>query len=181
MRMTRHPFTALVIVCVALSACGSDKPAATASGSTVAQASSDTSAASPASAAAGGDTTQPASGGGGNVDCAALKTNMADMAINWQVVIGLSRTPTSEWPQTPIGSITKFGDQLTAITAALSDDSDAADALSFMAGANDIVARGLGGDSTAQADLTTYLGTDITALVSKQLPISLAYSNAGCS
>lgn len=177
MRLLRHPLTAAVLVCFALGACGSDKPSATASGSTLTQASSATPAGTVAS---GGDTTQPAAAGG-NVDCAALKTNLADMTINWQVVIGLSKTPTSEWPQTPIGSITKFGDQLTAITAALSDDSEAADALSYMAGANDIVARGLGGDSTAQADLATYLGTDITANVSKQLPISLAYSNAGCS
>jgi hypothetical protein len=179
MRLPGHPLIALVIACCVLGACGSDKPAATASGSTGAQASSVTSAATPATAASGADTTQPAATGG-NVDCAALKTNLADMTINWQVVIGLSNTPTSEWAQTPIGSITKFGDQLTAITAALSDDSDAADALSYMAGANDIVVRGLGGDSTAQADLATYMGTDITANVSKQLPISLAYSNAGC-
>jgi hypothetical protein len=50
-----------------------------------------------------------------------------------------------------------------------------------MSGANDIVARGLGGDANAQDDLKTYLGTDVTANVGKQLPLSIAYQNAGCS
>jgi hypothetical protein len=102
------------------------------------------------------------------------------MIVNWQVVIGLTNSPTSEWAQVPLGTIPKFGDQLAAITAALGSDADAAAALKFMSGANDIVQRGLGGDAAAQADLVTYMGTDISASVGKQLPISLAYSNAGC-
>ena len=74
----------------------------------------------------------------------------------------------------------KFGDQLAALTAALGSDGDAASALSYMSGANDIVKRGLGGDSAAQADLAAYMGTDVGANVGKQLPISIAYENAGC-
>ena len=170
MRLFRAPLAALAIICCGLVACGSDKPAASGGNATVAQASSDTS---------GVAATQPPAAGG-DVDCAALKDAMASMLVNWQVVIGLSNTPASEWAQVPIGTIPKFGDQLATITAALGSNADAAGALSFMSGANDIVKRGIGGDSAAQADLTTYMGTDISASIGKQLPISIAFSNAGC-
>jgi hypothetical protein len=170
MHLPRHPLTVLVIICSALGACSSDKPAAIPSRSTLAQAPGETS---------GGAATQPPSGGG-NVDCAALNTNLADILINWQVVIGLSNSPTSEWAQIPLGSVSKFGDQLAAVSAALGSDHDAAAALSYMSGANDIVTRGLGGDSKAQTDLAAYMGSDIGANVGKQLPISIAYQNAGC-
>jgi hypothetical protein len=76
--------------------------------------------------------------------------------------------------------MTKFGDQLATVKTALGSDANAAAALSFMSGANDIVARGLGGDAAAQTDLAKYMGTDVTASIGKQLPISLAYQNAGC-
>ena len=154
-----------------LGACGSDKPAATGDSSTIAPASANSS---------GGDTTQPPQVGG-NVDCAALKTNLADILVNWQLVIGLSNSPASEWPQIPLGSLPNFGDQLAAVKAGLSTDANATASLSYMSGANDIVARGLGGDSAAQADLAAYMGTDIAANVGKQLPISIAFQNAGCS
>ena len=170
MRLPRRPLAALAIICCVLVACGSDKPAATVSRSTVAQAPANSS---------GGDATQPPSVGG-DVDCAGLKVNLADMLVNWQVVIGLSNSPSSDWAQIPVGSVGKFGDQLAAITAALGSDSAAAAALSYMSGANDIVKRGLGGDAAAQADLAAYMGTDIGANVGKQLPISIAYQNAGC-
>ena len=94
-----------------LGACGSDKPAATASPSTVAQGSADTSASS------GADATQPAAPVG-NVDCAALQTNLADILVNWQLVIGMTNTPSAEWAQIPLGTIAKFGDQLAAVNAA---------------------------------------------------------------
>jgi hypothetical protein len=167
MRPLRHPLAALAVICCVVGACGSDKPAASGTAATVAGAPSGTS---------GSPATLP----GGDVDCTALQTDLADMTVNWQVVIGLSKTPAAEWSQIPLGTIPKFGDQLASITAALGSDADAAAALKFMSGANDIVQRGLGGDSAAQADLETYMGTDIAANVGKQLPISLAYSNAGC-
>ena len=125
-------------------------------------------------------TQSPAAAAGGDVDCAALQTNLADVTVNWQVVIGLTNSPSSEWGQIPLGSITKFGDQLAAVNSALGSDADAAAALAYMSGANDIVARGLGGDANAQADLTSYMGTDIAANVGKQLPLSIAYQNVGC-
>ena len=171
MRLPSHPLAALAIFCCVLGACGSDKPAATVGSSTIAPASANSS---------GGDTTQTPQAGG-NVDCAALKTNLADILVNWQLVIGLSNSPTSEWTQIPLGSLPKFGDQLAAVKAALGTDANATASLSYMSGANDIVARGLGGDSAAQADLAAYMGTDVAANVGKQLPISIAFQNAGCS
>ena len=170
MRLPRHPLVAILIACSVLGACGSNKPSVTISTSTIAQSSSNT---------VGGSGTQPPTAAG-NVDCAALQTALADILVNWQLVIGFANSPTSEWAQVPLGSIPKFGDQLATVKAALGSDAAAASAISFMSGANDIVARGLGGDSTAQTDLGKYMGTDVSASVGKQLPISLAYQNAGC-
>jgi hypothetical protein len=175
MRLPRHPIAALVLICCALGACGSDKPAAQLGGASVTAAPSGADATS-----SGGETTQP-SQGGGTADCAAMKTALPDILVNWQLVIGLSNSPTSEWTNIPLGSLPKFGDQLAAVKAGLGSDANAAEALSFMSGANDIVVRGFGGDSAAQADLAAYMGTDIGANVGKQLPISIAYQNAGCS
>ncbi len=172
--MLRRRLAALAIICSMLGACGSDKPAATVGGSSVAPSTLGDVASS------GADATQPAPASG-NADCAALKTNLADILVNWQLVIGLSNSPTSEWTTIPLGSLPKFGDQLAAVNAGLGSDANAAAALSYMSGANDIVVRGFGGDSAAQADLTAYMGTDISANVGKQLPISIAYQNAGCS
>ena len=175
MRLSRRSLVAVIVASCALGACGDDKPAATGSGSTIAQA-------TPISVdddSVGGVATQPA-GAGGDLDCEALKLTLANIGINWQVVIGLTNSPSAEWAQIPIGSITEFGNQLAAATAALGGDGDAAAALSFMSGANDIVVRGLGGDAAAQADLTTYMGADVVANVGKQLPISMAYQGLGC-
>ena len=174
MRLLRHPIAALVLIGCVLGACGSDKPAAQLGGPIVTAAPSGADATS-----AGGDTTQPAQGGG-NLDCAAMNTALADIFVNWQLVIGLSNSPASEWPTIPLGSLPKFGDQLATVKAGLSSDADAVASLDYMSGANDIVARGLGGDAAAQADLAAYVGTDVTASVGKQLPISLAFSKAGC-
>jgi hypothetical protein len=172
MRLRRHSLIGFIVICSALGACGSDdKPAAVESDSTIA--------AAPAGDTSGADATQPAAGGG-DVDCAALKNALASMLVNWQVVIGLTNSPASGWADIPLGTIPQFGAQLETITAALGSDAEATDALSFMSGANDIVQRGIGGDSAAQADLTTYMGTDVTANISKQIPISLAYEKLGC-
>jgi hypothetical protein len=176
--MLRLPLAALAITCSVLGACGSDKPAATVGGSSVAPPTLGYAGGDGASS--GADATQPAQAGG-NADCAALKANLADILVNWQLVIGLSNSPTSEWTNIPLGSLPKFGDQLAAVKAGLGSDANAAAALTYMSGANDIVVRGFGGDAAAQADLAAYMGTDIAANVGKQLPISIAYQNAGCS
>ena len=173
MRQIRHHVIALVIIgCCALSACGSgSKQAAAIEGdSTVAAAADDGSAA---------DATQPASAGG-SIDCAAVKAALAKIIINWQVVIGLSNTPSTEWATIPLGTLSEFGDQLTTVTAAVASDPDAAAALEFMSGANDIVVKGVGGDAAAQADLATYMGVDTGANFAKQQAIATAYQRAGC-
>jgi hypothetical protein len=175
MRLPRHPFTAVVLICCALGACGSDKPTSQLGGPAVTALPSGADATS-----SGGETTQP-SQGGGTADCAAMKAALPDILVNWQLVIGLSNSPTTDWPTIPLGSLPKFGDQLAVVKAGLSSNADAVASLDYMSGANDIVTRGMGGDAAAQADLAAYMGTDISANVGKQLPISLAYSNAGCS
>jgi hypothetical protein len=166
MHLHRRCLAVFVAACCVLGACSDDKPATTASTSS-------------APATNGGATTL-APAVGGDADCAALKDSLANIFINWQVVIGLTNSASSEWAQIPIGTITQFGDQLSVATAGLGSDADAAASLAFMSGANDIVVRGLGGDAAAQSDLAAYLGTDTAANIGKQLPISLAYENAGC-
>ena len=176
MRQIRHHVVVLVAIsCCLLGACGSKSNSAddSNSDSSAAAAPSDTS-------GAGADATQPATGGGGTVDCAAVKEALAKIIINWQVTIGLSNTPVTDWATIPLGSITTFGDQLATVTTALGSDADAAAALAFMSGANDIIQKGIGGDAAAQADLETYMGVDTGANLAKQLPISAAYQNAGC-
>jgi len=106
---------------------------------------------------------------------------MADLSVNWQVIIGLANVPTTEWEGTPVGHIEDFGAELAVVAAALGKNLQAAGALKYMAEANDIVKRGIDGDATAQADLAAYLGPDATVSVNKQIPIALAYTNAGCS
>jgi len=122
----------------------------------------------------------PLSSASGDADCAALKDDLANLIVNWQLVLGLANSPTSAWGQIPLGTLDKFGLQLDELKGALAEDADAVAALSFMSGANDIVTRGVGGDTTAQADLNTYLGTDLTANVSKQVPISIAFDKIRC-
>jgi hypothetical protein len=172
MRLLRRSLVPFLIIGCSLGACGSDdKPTAIGSLSTIATESSD----SPS----GADATQPPAAGG-DVDCEALTTALADLSVSWQVVIGLVNSPSSEWAGIPLGNVKELGNKLAVVTAALGSDADAASALSFMSGANDIVVRGFGGDAAAQADLTAYLGTDVTANVSKQIPIATAYQNVGC-
>ncbi len=117
----------------------------------------------------------------GEADCAALKDAITGLTINWQIVLGLSNSETSEWATLPIGTLPDLGNQIATLSAALSGDSDAVDALAYMKGAADIVDRGRGGDAAAKDDLAAYLGTDLTANVSKQVPIGIAFSNLGCS
>jgi hypothetical protein len=181
MRQFRSSLAAIVIACCALGACGSDA-ASDDTGSSSPAVSETSAATGPADTTAtpdsGSDATQPATG---DVDCAALKDNLAKITVNWQVVIGLTSQPASAWSSIPLGTLADFGDQLDAVTPALSSDAEAADALAFMSGANDIVQTGLGGEDAAQADLATYMGTDVNALVAKQVPIALAYDKVGCS
>ena len=181
MRLHRHCLAVPLAVFV-LGACSDDKPAKTATTSSASadSAKGSTSASTDASSSAGSDAADTAAPTGGDTDCAAVKDSLASIIVNWQVVIGLTNSPSTEWAAIPLGTIAKFGDQLAVVTAALGSDADAAAALQYMSGANDIVVRGLGGDAAAQADLEAYLGTDIAANLGKQLPLSLAYESVGC-
>jgi hypothetical protein len=171
MRCHRLPLAAISIVCCGLVACGDDEPAAS---------SATSAASSPAAATTAG--TSAGAVGSGNLDCAGLKTTLAGLSANWQVVVGtLPHAPTSDWDDVPLGNISEFGNQIDTVNAALGNNSQAAGALTYMSGADDIVVRGLGGEATAQADLTDYLGPDANASVNKQIPIALAFQNAGCS
>src|SRR4051812_33460371 len=183
MRSYRLPLAFLAMFCCVLVACGDDEPAATSgassAGTSVAAAATTggTSATSSAS-----DATSGGAIGSGDLDCAALKTTLAGLSANWQVVVGtLPHTKTSDWDDLPLGNISEFGNQIDTVNAALGKNSQAAGALTYMSGANDIVVRGLGGEDAAQADLTDYLGPDANASVNKQIPIALAFQNAGCS
>ena len=162
-----RPVAVLFLACVLFAACGSDDtPAATSAAAT---------ADSTATGATEGSTAV-----GTNVDCTALNATMANLTVNWQVVIGLVNIPTSGWATVPLGHLDDFGAEITAAQAALGKNSQAAGALQYMADANAIVQRGLGGDAAAQADLATYLGPDAGVSVNKQIPIALALSQAGC-
>lgn len=139
-------------------------------------------------AAASGDSTGSAASSAGKsgsgsaqTDCAALTDALAKILVNWQVVLGLVHSPTSDWASNPIGTVADFGAQLATAKAALGGNAAAAAAIDFMSGANDVVVRGVGGDTAAQTDLQTYLGTDIAANVGKQSDISLAYSSSKCA
>jgi hypothetical protein len=169
MRAHRLLVASIVLSAGLLVACGSDKPA---SGGR------STDAVGPSTSSAAASSTQPAPSG--KVDCDGLRLTLADLNVNWQVVIGLTNSPTSEWTNLPIGTLPKFGDQIASAKLALGSDAEAASSLDYMSGANDIVQRGIGGDTKAQADLASYLGSDVTASVGKQLPISMAFTKVGC-
>ena len=167
-----RPVAVLFLACFLFTACGSDDtPAATTPNGTTAAGAATTAADSTASGSTGVGT---------NVDCAALNTSLANLTVNWQVVIGLVTIPTSGWASVPLGHLDQFGDDIAAVQAVLGGNSQAAGALQYMSTANDIVQRGLGGDAAAQTDLTTAIGTDAGVNVNKQIPIALAASQAGC-
>jgi hypothetical protein len=167
-----RPVAVLFLACFLFGACGSDSsPDATAANGTVADATADSAA---PDASGTSDTV------GTNIDCAALKDAMANLSVNWQVIIGLANVPTSEWATVPLGHLEDFPAQLVVVGGALGKNLQAAGALQYMSDAYDIVQRGLDGDTNAQADLAAYLGPDATVNVNKQIPIVLAYTNAGC-
>jgi hypothetical protein len=112
-----------------------------------------------------------------------VRSAYRQLLVNWQLVIGLSREPkATKWAERlkPIGTVDMFASQIATLKTAIGTDADAAKSLDFMAGANDIVQRGIGGDSAAAADLAKYLGTDVAALIKKQVPIADAANALGC-
>src|SRR5206468_9831157 len=110
MRSYRLPLAALAMSCCVLVACGDDKPAA--SGATTAGTSSAAAATTGGTSATSSASDANSAGaiGTGNLDCAALKTTLAGLSANWQVVVGtLPHAPTSDWDNVPLGTISEFG------------------------------------------------------------------------
>ncbi|MCU1364560.1 MAG: hypothetical protein JWL72_4202 [Ilumatobacteraceae bacterium] len=169
----------LIVVAGVLGGCSSDAPSPKTSSPAVAAA--DTGQASNDSTAPAGSVGGGTGSGSANPDCANLTDALAKILVNWQVVLGLVHSPTSDWASNPIGTVADFADQLATARAGLGTDAAAAAAIDFMSGANDIVVRGVGGDAKAQADLATYLGTDTAANIGKQSDISLAFVHSSCS
>jgi len=130
-------------------------------------------------------TTAKASSGksSGSVDCAAVKSAVAGLIVNWQLVAQLPKeSDVSQWPERVklIGTLPEFGKQLDTLQAQLGSNADAKQAIEFMQAANAIVEKGLGGDATAPQQLAQYLGDDLTKTLTKQVPIGLAMSAAKC-
>ena len=148
----------LVLSRLLLCACGSDStPAATAAVTTVVGAAPATTAGATANSSATDATEASTTGSGtGNVDCAALRIpgqphgQLAGHHRSGQrptyraghLPLGHIETSAHKWPQ-PGGA---------------RQESASCWCFEFMAGANDMVKRGIYGDTTAQADLATYLG-----------------------
>ena len=105
---------------------------------------------------------------------------MGGFVVNTQIVVQLQNQPdVSNWP-TGIGSMSQFGAQLDTLAALKPYDAGVADTISFFKGANEIAQRGYAGDEAAPADLAEYIGTDVAAVLSKQIPIGMALDAAGC-
>ncbi len=118
-----------------------------------------------------------------DADCPAAKDALSKLTVNWQLVVQLPRTTdVAEWPRltSTVGTVAEFGDQLDTLAAAFASDADAADAVAYMQGANDIVEQGLGGDTTAPAELATYLGDDLATALGKKTPLLMAGNSLTC-
>ncbi|MCY7299680.1 MAG: hypothetical protein LH616_10765 [Ilumatobacteraceae bacterium] len=167
---------AVVVIAIAglLSACSDDKSSSSGASGTLAGGSQF--AASPAPAPTGGGSDEKA----GAVDCATVKDAFGYAAVNIQVVVQLGNQPdVTQWA-TGIGTMSEFGNQLDALAVLIPFDDGVAESLAFFKGANEIAQRGYAGDSAAPAALTAYIGPDLTAVLSKQVPFGMASDAAGC-
>ena len=166
----------LVVISIAglLSACSDDKSPS--SGESGTSPGGSQVAASPAPAPTnGGSATQA-----GAVDCAAVKDAFGHAAVNIQMVVQLGdQADVTQWA-TGIGTMPEFGNQLDALAVLIPFDDGVAESLAFFEGANEIAQRGYAGDSAAPAELAAYIGPDLTAVLSKQIPFGMASDAAGC-
>ena len=85
----------------------------------------------------------------------------------------------TQWT-TGVGTMSKFGEQLDALSVLIPYDDGVAESLAFFKGANEIAQRGYAGDTAAPAELAAYLGPDLAAVLSRQIPFSMAAEAAGC-
>lgn len=170
--MIRQRALAVVLFVGLLGACsdsGSSSSKTTSSGSPVV---SD----SPAPVPTDGGAPPPA----GSIDCAAVQDALGGFVVNTQIVIQLpNQSDVANWP-TGIGTMSDFGAQLDTLAVLEPYDPGVADTLSFFKGANEIAQRGYAGDTGAPGELGTYIGTDVSAVLSKQIPVGMAMDAAGC-
>lgn len=167
--MIRRGAVAVLVLVGLLSACSDSGSSKTSSGASVV---SD----SPAPVPTDDGATPPA----GSIDCAAVKEAMGGFVVNTQIVVQLpNESDVANWT-TGIGSMPDFGAQLDTLAALEPYNAGVADTLAFFKGANEIVQRGYGGDTAAPGELAAYIGTDVSAVLSKQIPIGMALDAAGC-
>ena len=157
-----------------LSACSDDKSSSSGASGTLAD----------GSEVADSPAPSPTDGGsaasGEAVDCAAVKDAFGYAAVNIQVVVQLGNQPdVTQWV-TGVGTMPEFGNQLDALAVLIPYDDGVAESLAFFKGANEIAQRGYAGDAAAPAELTAYIGPDLTAVLSKQIPFGMASDAAGC-
>ncbi len=157
-----------------LSACSDDKSSSSGASGTLADGSEV--ADSPAPVPTDGGSAAP----GGAVDCAVVIDAFSHAYVNIQVVVQLGNQPdVTQWV-TGVGTMSEFGKQLDVLAALIPYDDGVAESLAFFEGANEIAQRGYAGDTAAPAELAAYVGPDLTAVLSKQIPFSMATEAAGC-
>ena len=172
---------AVVVVALAglLSACSDDSSSSSPSGTVGASgtlADGSEVADSPAPVPTDGGSPAP----GGAIDCAAVMDAFNFAYVNVQIVVQLgNQTDVTQWV-TGVGTMSEFGNQLTAMEPLIPYDGEVADALAFFQGANEIAQRGYAGDSAAPAELAAYIGPDLTAVLTKQIAFGKAFEAAGC-
>jgi hypothetical protein len=167
---------AVVVIAAAglLSACSDSKSSLPGAGGTLANGSEV--ADSPAPLPTGGDSGDDA----GAVDCAAVEDAFSYALVNIQIVAQLgNQSDVTQW-MTGVGTMPEFADQLNALKVLIPYDGGVADSIAFFEGANEIAQRGFAGDTAAPAELATYIGPDLTAVLSKQIPFGMASEAAGC-
>ncbi|HQZ34400.1 MAG TPA: hypothetical protein PK020_08230 [Ilumatobacteraceae bacterium] len=172
--MIRRALAVGIAVAGLLSACSDDKVASPNVAGTLADGSQVADSPAPA----------PTNGGsaaqGGAVDCAAVTDAFGHAIVNIQVVAQLGGQPdVTQWVR-DVGTMPEFGAQLDALAVLVPYDDGVAESLAFFKGANEIAARGYAGDAAAPAELMAYIGPDLTAVLSKQIPFSMAADAAGC-
>ena len=167
---------AVVVIAVAglLSACSDDSSSSGAAGTPLPNGSEV--ADSPAPVPTDGESVAP----GGAVDCAAAEEAFGYAYVNIQVIVQLANNEdVTQWA-TGVGTMSEFGNQLTAMEVLIPFDDGVAESLAFFKGANEIAQRGYAGDTAAPAELSAYIGSDVAAVLAKQQPFGLAMEAAGC-
>jgi hypothetical protein len=168
---------AVVVIAIAglLSACSDDtKGSSTGASGTLADSSEV--ADSPAPAPTDGSAAAPS----GAVDCAAVANAMGSAIVNIQLIAQLGNQPdVTQW-MTGVGTMPEFGNQLDTLATLEPFDDGVADAIAFYRGANEIAQRGFAGDTAAPAELATYVGPDLTEVLSKKIAFGMASDAAGC-